>query len=52
MARPFRLGWVKATLRVMADSEKTPATLLDELAAWQARVVPRGSQQLTFEENG
>jgi hypothetical protein len=33
MARPFRFGWVKATLRVMADSEKTPAMLLDDLAA-------------------
>ena len=33
IARPFRFGWVKATLRVMADSEKAPATLLDDLAA-------------------
>jgi hypothetical protein len=33
MARPFRFGWVKATLRVMADTDITPETLLDELAA-------------------
>ena len=33
MARPFRFELVKATLRVMADSEKTPAMLLDDLAA-------------------
>jgi hypothetical protein len=36
----------------VTDTEKIAAPLLDDLAAWQARVVPRGSWQLAFEENG